>query len=179
MSIATDDSQPRIEKLTSGQPLAQPLWKRIAEFDCGVEALNQFLHRYASQNQKKDSAQTWLALIGERVVGYYTLTVGEVTHSESPEGLSKGLPRYPIPVMILARLAVDNRFQGQELRQGLLLDALRRTTNAADIAGIRAILVHAKDETAGKFYGHFGFEPFPASPLTMYKLLKDIRSMMG
>jgi GNAT superfamily N-acetyltransferase len=170
MSIATDDFQPRIEKLTSG--------RSIAEFDCGVEALNQFLHRYASQNQKKDSAQTWLALIGERVVGYYTLTVGEVTHSESPEGLGKGLPRYPIPVMILARLAVDNRFQGQKLGQGLLLDALRRTVNAADIAGIRAILVHAKDETAGKFYGHFGFEPFPASPLTMYKLLKDIRAMM-
>ncbi|WP_051038753.1 hypothetical protein [Chamaesiphon minutus] len=82
MSLAADDSQPRIEKLTSRQP--------IAEFDCGVEALNQFLHRYASQNQKKDSAQTWLALIGERVVGYYTLTVGEVTHSESPEGMSKG-----------------------------------------------------------------------------------------
>jgi predicted N-acetyltransferase YhbS len=87
--------------------------------------------------------------------------------------------RYPIPVMILARLAVDTRFHGQKLGQGLLLDALRRTVNAADIAGIRAILVHAQDESAGKFYGHFGFEPFPASPLTMYKLLKDIRSIMG
>jgi hypothetical protein len=96
MSVATGDSQPRIEKLTSGHP--------IAEFDRGVKALARFLHRYASQNQKKDNAETWLALIGERVVGYYTLTVGEVTHSESPEGLSKGLARYPIPVTILARL---------------------------------------------------------------------------
>jgi GNAT superfamily N-acetyltransferase len=81
--------------------------------------------------------------------------------------------------MILARLAIDSRFQGQKLGQGLLLDALRRTVNATDIAGIRAILVHAKDETASEFYSHFGFEPFPASPLTMYKLLTDIRSMMG
>ncbi len=73
----------------------------------------------------------------------------------------------------------DSQPRIEKLTSGQLLDALRRTVNAADIAGIRAILVHAKDETAGKFYGHFGFEPFPASPLTMYKLLKDIRLMMG
>lgn len=162
-------NKPRIEKLTRQHD--------TSSFDCGVEALNQFVRRYAYQNQKKDSSQTWLALIGEQIAGYYTLTVGEVVYSDAPEALAKGLPRHPVPVMTLARLAVDQRFQGQRLGQGLLLDALRRTLQASEIAGIRAMLVHAKDEAAQAFYSHFGFESFPEEPLTLYRLLRDIRLM--
>lgn len=159
-----------IEKLAKSHP--------VKSFDCGVTALNQFLHRYALQNQKKDGAQTWVGLSNQEIIGYYSLVVGEVDYAESPDHLSKGLARHPVPVMILARLAVDTRFQGQRIGQGLLLDALRRTVQAADLAGIRALLVHAKDKTAADFYMYFGFQPFPEENLTLYRLLKDIRAMM-
>jgi GNAT superfamily N-acetyltransferase len=160
-----------IEKLAKSHP--------VRAFDCGVPALNTFLHRYALQNQKKDGVQTWVALWDQQeVVGYYSLVVGEVGYEGSPEHLRKGLARHPVPVMILARLAVDRNFQGKRIGQGLLLDALRRTVQAADLAGIRALLVHAKDETAARFYAHFGFQPFPEEHLTLYWLLKDIRAMM-
>jgi GNAT superfamily N-acetyltransferase len=152
---------------------------QIDLFDCGTQALNRYLQRFAWQNQRADSSQTYVALIGEQIVGYYTLTVGEVSYGDAPERLAKGLPRYPVPIMIIARLAVERTFQGQRLGQGLLLDAMRRTLQVAEIAGIRAILVHAKDERAKAFYEHFGFESFPVNSLTLYRLLKDIRLMLG
>lgn len=166
----TFPSKPRIEKLTAQHP--------VAAFDCGVDALNEFLRRYALQNQKKDGAQSWVALCGEQLAGYYTLVVGEVAHATAPDALRKGLSRHPVPVMVLARLAVDRQFQGKKLGQGMVRDAMLRTINAADIAGIHAILVHAKDDPAHAFYTHLGFEPFPDEPLTLYRLLKDIRAML-
>ena len=166
----TGISKPSVEKLASHHP--------VSAFDCGVDALNQFLSRYALQNQKKDGAQTWVALSGQRVIGYYTLVVGEVVHAAAPDALRKGLSKHAVPVMVLARLAVASEFKGHKIGQGMLRDAMLRTLNAADIAGIRAILVHAKDEKASAFYSHFGFEPFPDEPLTLYRLLKDIRTML-
>jgi GNAT superfamily N-acetyltransferase len=170
-SSSSTQEKPRIEKLRADH--------QTDVFDCGNEALNSYLTRFAWQNQRADSSQTYLALMGERVVGYYTLTVGEVSYGDAPERLAKGLSRYPVPVMILARLAVERNFQGQRLGQGLLLDAMRRTLQAAEVAGIRAILVHAKDDRARAFYEHFGFEAFPADSLTLYRLLRDIRLMIG
>jgi predicted N-acetyltransferase YhbS len=170
LSSPSDREKPCIEKLRADH--------QTDTFDCGTKALNRYLTRFAWQNQRADSSQTYLALIGEQVVGYYTLTVGEVRYAVAPERLAKGLPRYPVPVMILARLAVERSFQGQRLGQGLLLDALRRTLQAAEVAGIRAVLVHAKDDSARAFYENFGFEPFPADSLILYRLLKDIRLML-
>lgn len=148
----------------------------ISDFDCGVPALNRFLHAHALANQKSGSAQTYVALADDAVVGYYSLTVGGVVYDDAPERLGKGLPRHPVPVMILARLAVDERLHGKGFGSGLLLDALRRTLAAADIAGIRAVVVHAKDNQARSFYEHFGFVTFDDRPLTLYVLLKDIRT---
>lgn len=162
--------QPRIEKLAAGHDLAG--------FDCGSEGLNRFLTRFALVNQKAGSSQTYLALVGSEVVGYYSLTVGNVLYDDAPKRLAKGLPRHPVPVILLARLAIHKDWQRQRLGQGLMLDALRRTLQAADIAGVRALLVHAKDDKAKAFYEHFGFEPFTAEPLTLYRLLKDIRLMV-
>lgn len=159
--------KPCIEKLRAGHA--------VADFDCGVPALNRFLHVYALTNQKSDSALTYVALTGGTVCGYYSLAVGSVVYDDTPERLGKGLPRHPVPVMILARLAVDRRFHGKGLGSGLLADALRRTVAAADIAGIRAIVVHAKDDQAKTFYEHFGFVSFGEQTLTLYVLLKDIR----
>jgi len=148
----------------------------IAEFDCGREALNRFLVRYALQNQQAGASQTYIALAGDDVAGYYTLVVGQVEYAAAPDRLTKGLARHPVPIMLLARLAVATSWQGKGLGAGLLKDAMQRTLQAADIAGIRAFAVHAKDNEARAFYEHFGFSPLPSDPFHLFRLLKDIRA---
>jgi GNAT superfamily N-acetyltransferase len=148
-------------------------------FDCGREELNRFLTRVALLNQQAGAAQTYVAVSGESVVGYYSLAVGEVACDDAPDRLRKGLARHPVPIMLLARLAVANACQGHGLGAGLLKDAMRRTLQAADIAGIRAFAVHAIDETARRFYEHFGFIPSPTDPLHLFLLIKDIRRIAG
>ena len=147
-------------------------------FDCGREALNRFLLRYAFQNQQAGASQTYIALAGEagNVVGYYTLVVGHVEDNSAPERLTKGLTRHPVPIMLLARLAVAMNSQSKGLGSGLLKDAMLRTLAAADIAGIRAFAVHAKDDEAKSFYTHFDFVYSPTDPYHMFRLLKDVRA---
>jgi GNAT superfamily N-acetyltransferase len=113
----------------------------------------------------------------ERVVGCCSLTTGSVEYAESAERLRKGLARHPVPV-ILARLAVDGRRQGKGLGAALLLDALRRVLAAADIVGVRAVMVHAKDEAARRFYEHFNFDPSPADPFHLFLLVKEIARLL-
>ncbi len=149
------------------------------DFDCGRDALNRFLTRYALQNQQAGASQTYVALASEELVGYYTLVVGQVEYGGAPERLKKGLARHPVPLMILARLAVAASWQGKGLGAGLLKDALLRTLQAAEIAGIRAFAVHAKDDTAKAFYEHFDFVPSPSDPYHLFLLLKDVRTMLG
>lgn len=150
----------------------------LSSFDCGKDELNRFLKRFALANQQAQSAQTYVACEALTVVGYYSLTFGSVAHEQTPERVKKGLARHPIPVMILARLAVDQNLQGKGLGQGLLKYALERTVRAAEIGGLRAILVHAKDESARVFYEHFNFEPSPTDPYHLYMLVKDLKRMV-
>jgi len=153
----------------------------IDHFDCGQEPLNRFLLRFALQKQQAGASQTYVALwdASPQVVGYYTLVVSEVGYDDAPERLTKGLARHPVPLMLLARLAVATDQQGRGLGMGMLKDAILRTLQAADIAGIRALAVHAKDEEARRFYEHFGFIPSPSDPYHLFRLLKDLRSMIG
>jgi GNAT superfamily N-acetyltransferase len=122
---------------------------------------------------------TYIALADVEVVGYYTLVVGEVAFADAPERLTKGMARYPVPLMVLARLATDRRWQHKGIGKGMLKDALLRTLNAADIAGIRALAVHAKDDNARALYEHFDFLPSPTDPLHLYLLMKDIRKAIA
>ena len=147
-------------------------------FECGAEPLDIYLRRYALVNQSAGAAQTYVAVTGEHVAGYYSLSAASVEYADSPERLRKGLARHPIPVMLLARLAVDRTWQGKGLGAALLADALRRTLAAADILGIRAIMVHAKDEAARRFYEHFDFDPSPIEPLHMFILLKEVARLL-
>lgn len=163
--------KPRVAKLAREH--------EVDEFDSGSDALDRFLKVHALQSQGAGVAQTYVAALGSRVVGYHTLAVGSVVHEDAPGRLKKGVPRHPIPVVVLARLAVDGSWQGRGLGSALVVDAMRRVLQAADIAGVRAIAVHAKDGAARRFYEHLGFEPFPGQPLTLYRLLKDVRGMMG
>ena len=147
-------------------------------FDCGEEALNRFLARFAFPNQQASASQTYVGLAERQVIGFYTLVVGEVAYDDAPERLKKGLARHPVPLMLLARLAVSRSWQGQGAGAGLLKDAMRRTVQAAEIGGIRALAAHAKDETARAFYEHFGFIPSPTDSLHLFVLTKDLRLMM-
>ncbi len=146
-------------------------------FDCGYDDLNRYISRFALNNQLAGSAQTYVGQADEKVVGYYSLAVGAVAHSQAPTRMVKGLARHPVPVMLLARLAVDNEVKGIGLGSALLHDALARTLQAADIAGIRAIVVHAKDNEARRFYEHFDFDPSPTDPYHLYLLIKDLRKV--
>jgi GNAT superfamily N-acetyltransferase len=159
-----------IEKLQRGHDLDK--------FDCGREALNRFLIRYAFQGQQAGASQTYVALADDAVVGYYTLVVGQVEYTDAPERMTKGLARHPVPIMLLARLAIETTWQGKGLGRGLLKDAMLRTLQAADIAGIRAFVVHAKDDSAKSFYERFDFAPSPSDPYHLFRLLKDIRAAL-
>lgn len=156
-----------IEKLRRDHP--------IDSFDCGEEALNQWLRKYSLQNQGAGAAQSYLGLVDGVVVGYYSLAVGQIESIEAPEGLRKRLARHPIPIMLLARLAVDKNWQRKGVGRALLRDAILRTLQAAEIAGICAIAVHAKDNVARRYYEQFDFAASPSDPLHLLVLLKDIR----
>jgi len=148
-------------------------------FDCGQPALNQFLQRFALVNQKAHSAQTYVCCQRGEVVGFYSLAVGSVDPEDAPARVMKGVARHPVPVMILARLAVDRDHQGKGLGQALLKDALLRTAQAADIVGIRCLLVHAKDEAARQWYESWEFEPSPSDPYHLFLMLKDLKALLA
>lgn len=147
-------------------------------FDCGKESLNRFLLRNALQSQQVNGSQTYLALAADRVIGYHTLVVGEASPVTVPERVKKGLAAHSVPIMLLARLAVCHDWKGRGVGSALLKDALLRTLQAADIAGIRAIAVHAKDEEARNFYAHFDFVPSPSDSLHLFLILKDVRTLL-
>lgn len=160
----------RIEKL-------QPM-HRVEDFDCGQADLNRYLTRFAWINQQSNAALTYVGLSGDTILGYYSLAVGEAVRDETPDRVKKGLARHPVPIMLLVRLAVDLRWQGQGAGRSLLVDALQRTLQAADIAGIRALVVHAKDDAARRYYEQFDFVPSPSDPLHLFLLIKDVRKML-
>lgn len=152
---------------------------RIDDFCCGRPELDLYLKRYALMNQQSGSAATYVLKEGPTVVGYYSLAVGSVEHRTAPSRMVKGLAKHPIPVMLLARLAVSRKFQGQGRGKLLLKDALIRTTQAGDIAGIRALLVHAKNNEARNWYLAQGFYPSPTDPLHLFVLLKDVAALLA
>jgi GNAT superfamily N-acetyltransferase len=145
----------------------------IGAFDSGSPKLDGWLLRRALRNEAEGGSRTYVVCQGNQVAGFYCLASGAVMHAAAPGKIRRNMPE-PIPVMILGRLAVDRRFQGQGLGTGLLRDAILRTTQAAEIAGIRAILVHAKDEQARLWYDRFGFFlQSPTDPLTLLAPLQE------
>lgn len=161
----------------------QPIRKLTAKdqldlFDCGEPELNHFLQRHALVNQRANSAQTYVCCADEHVVGFYSLAVGSVGHDSAPPRVSKGHARHPVLVMLLTRLAIDLSLQGKGLGRALLKDALLRTAQAADIAGIRCLLVHAKSDAARQWYGSWQFEPSPTDPRHLFMMLKDLKALL-
>jgi GNAT superfamily N-acetyltransferase len=151
----------------------------VSRFDCGGhKSLNDWLKRFALINQRNESARTYVVHRNGLVVGYYSISAGSVSVEEASARISKGLARHPIPAILLARLAVDKDEQSGGLGKALLKDALARIAQAADIVGARAVLVHAIDQQARKFYEHFDFEPSPVHELQLMLLMKDLRKAL-
>ena len=146
-----------------------------SEFQCGNEALDRWLVRYAGQSARRDAARTFVLTDTGVVIGYYALLAGELDHGHATERTRKAMSRhYPIPVAILARLAVDHRHQNHGLGATLLRDALRRITLASEQLAVRAVVVHAVDERATRFYEHFGFRALSATPRTLMVTLAEL-----
>ena len=151
----------------------------VEQFECGRESLDHFLKRFALVNQNADSARTYVACRESRVIAYYSLAAGAVEHADVPHRIGKGLARHPVPVILLARLAVNGAEQRRGLGKALVKDALIKTAAAAAIVGIRALLVHAKDEEAREWYEFLGFELSPTNPNHLFLLMKDLRVMLA
>ena len=146
-------------------------------FECGEEALNVYLKRYAGQNEKRGGSRTFvIADRGNRVVGYYTLTVGSIEQADAPAQVTKGMGKYSIPVVLLARLAIDKFVQGQGFGSALLKDALKRAAfNISKDAGVRAVLVHAKNTKVRDWYKkQAGFIESPTDSLHLFLLIQEI-----
>ena len=147
----------------------------IANFNCGESELNGYLSKHAIQSQRSHGTVTYVICHNSRVIGYYTLLYGSISRQDAPERMSKGLGSYAaIPVIIFARLAIDCSMQGKGLGKGLLRDALCRAASASRLAGLRAFVIHAKNDVAKAFYEQYDFEPLPENPLHLYRLMSDI-----
>jgi predicted N-acetyltransferase YhbS len=152
----------------------------LSQFDCGShESLNLWLKKYALQNQANESARTYVVHRASSVVGYYSISAGSVAKDSATLRAKQGLANHPVPIALLGRLAVHKSDQGIGLCSALLKDALIRIERAADILGIRAVLVHAIDQHARAFYERFDFEACPDDDLHLMLLMKDLRKQLG
>ena len=159
-------------------PVKLSAQNNVEDFCSGVEVLDDWLKKRALQNEASGAARTYAVCVGNRVVGYYALATGAINHEKATGRVKRNMPN-PVPVMVLARLAVDQSWQGKGVGRGLLRDALLRTVQAAEIAGIKAVLVHAISEEAKAFYENFGFQASPVEPMTLMLTLKDVKSVLS
>lgn len=148
-------------------------------FDSGDLALDDWLRDHALQSGQAQFSKSYVILDGDRVLGYYTLAAGCVAPADAPGRVRQGGGQHEVPVAILARLAVDRSVQDQGYGAGLVRDALYRVAMAADIIGIRAVLVHMKRPELRDYYEKFDFEMSPVSDTQMFLLMKDLRKALG
>lgn len=149
----------------------------LSQFQCGEPELDGWLRRRALSNEEHGASRSYVVCVGLRVVGYYALVAGAAAHTFAPGRVRRNMPN-PVSVMVIGRLAIDRQFQGQGIGSALLRDAVLRTLQAAEIAGIRAILVHAISESAKRFYENAGFIPSPIDPMTLMITVKAAASAL-
>jgi len=148
---------------------------RLDDFDCGEAVLDDWLKRRALANQSSGASRTFVVTDQDgSVCGYYAIAAGAVSHQLATSGVRRKMPD-PVPVMVLARLAVDRRAQGQHLGASLLQDAVNRVVAVSQNAGVRALLVHALHEKARQFYEHYGFQTSPTHPMTLMLRLSNVK----
>jgi GNAT superfamily N-acetyltransferase len=150
----------------------------ISSFDCGSEQLNRWLAQHGLVAQRMDSARTFVLLEHGRVLGYFSLAMGSVRRADAPARLVRGMPGYPVGMVLLARLAVDRSAQGHPLGGLLLAEALRKAVAAGENAAARLVVVDAIDEDVAAFYRRWGFIAVPEHPLRLYRRLSAIRASL-
>lgn len=161
-------------RLSAPQPLAGT--HRTDEFGCGEATLDEWLKRRAMANQLSGASRTFVVVDDEgRVYGYYAMAAGAVSHQVATSGVRRNMPD-PVPVMVLARLAVDHRAKNIKLGSALLQDAVKRAVAVSQNAGVRALLVHALNDQARRFYEHYGFQVSPQHPLTLMLRLSAVQT---
>jgi GNAT superfamily N-acetyltransferase len=161
--------------LTAPVPLAAT--HDVESFSCGVHSLDNWLKRHAHKNEASGASRSYVVCIGNTVVGYYCLAAGAIDRDEAPKPLQRNMPD-PIPVMVLGRLAVDRSYQDQGIGSALLRDAVLRVLQVAEIAGVKAILVHAISEEAKAYYLSKGFIESPIEPMTLCLVLSTARHVL-
>ncbi len=161
--------------LSAPEPLADT--HNVEDLDSGEASLDQWLKRRARAHQASGASRTYVVQDGGRVIALYSLASGAIAIAGAPGGFRRNMPD-PIPVVLLARLAVDRSYQGKGLGRALFRDAVRRVANAADSIGIRGIVVHAISDAAKDFYLALGFEPSPGAPMTLLVTLGDVRDLL-
>lgn len=161
--------------LSAPQPLAE--YHETDGFDSGSALLDDWLRRRARANQASGASRTFVVCDGNRVVGYYALASGAISTESAPSRFRRNMPE-PVPVVVLGRLAVDCRYQGRGLGRALFRDSARRVAQAADVIGVRGMVVHALSERAEGFYLALGFDPSPSEPMTLMVTLSDIRATL-
>lgn len=149
----------------------------LAAFVSGSAVLDDWLRRRALLNQDSGASRTYVIRAGNRVIGYFALAAGAVAQADATTKTRRNMPN-PVPVMVLGRLAIDAAFQSRGLGRALLRDAVLRTLQAADIAGIRAMLVHAISDEAKRFYERCGFHASPVDPMTLMITLRDAHQIL-
>ena len=162
-------------EISAPQPLS--LKHDLSAFNSGEATLDDWLRRWALRNEDSGASRTYVVCEGTVIIGYYSLAVGAVVNSQAPGRIRRNMPD-PIPVMLLGRLAVNKRHQGLGLGTGLLRDAVMRTVQASEIAGIRAIMVHAISPTAKRFYENYGFVPSAIDPMMLLIAIADAAKML-
>jgi ribosomal protein S18 acetylase RimI-like enzyme len=150
----------------------------VSIFDSGNEVLDGWLRRHAIAAQRMDSARAFVATRNGRVIGYFSLTMGSMLRAEAPVKLVRAMPAYPVGMVLLARLAVDQSQQGRGVGAMLLAEALRKAIAAGEVAAARLIVVDAVDEDAAAFYQRYGFVRTPENPLRLYRRMKDVRASL-
>lgn len=161
--------------VSAPEPLADH--HQLEAFDCGAASLDDWLRRRALGNQARGASRTFVACEGKRVMAYYALASGAISVTGAPGRFRRNMPD-PVPVVVLARMAVDRSLQGQGLGRALVRDAAKRVLHAADAIGIRGMIVHALDDEAHAFYRRLGFAPSPLDPMTLMVPLTDLRASL-
>jgi len=147
-------------------------------FDCGVKSLNDYLSRYARQNDQKSISRTFVAINNEKIIqGYYSICLASINFEELPENISNQLPRYPVPAARLSRLAVNLKAQGSGLGEHLLLNALKRIYLTSNEMGIKCIIVDSINEKAKSFYESYGFINLPNQDLKLFLLIDTVKKL--
>ena len=150
----------------------------VSQFECGEPALDSWLKKRALQNEETGASRTYVLRAGQEIAGYYALANGALAHAEAAGRVRRNMPD-PAPVIILGRLAIASKFQGRGIGAVLLRDAVLRIVQAAEIAGIRAILVHAISDQAKRFYEKYGFIPSPVDPMTLMITVAEAAKILG